>query len=90
MYALLQFLLNNLLAICLLIVMIWFIAGKRWPSFLGGKSRNNSRGFISKDEAFNANKAARQKELDRILDKINAKGMEAITEAEKAFLKRFN
>ena len=40
------------------------------------------------DYAYNEFKIKRKKEMDRILDKISKKGVEGITQKEKAFLDR--
>ncbi len=45
------------------------------------KSKN-----LNKDDAFNAQKKMREEEMNRILEKINKKGMESLTKKEKEFL----
>ena len=42
------------------------------------------------DDDFNSRRAAKQEEIDRILDKIGAKGMEHLTPQEKATLEEYN
>jgi len=42
--------------------------------------------YHSVDDRYNAEKAEKQKELDRILDKINKKGMSSLTKKEKELL----
>ena len=42
------------------------------------------------DEEYNARRAAEQKRIDEILDKISAKGYDALTKEEKDFLFRYS
>src|SRR5205085_11525278 len=46
--------------------------------------RGSDRHFYSVDHKYNLNKAEREKDLDRILDKIKQKGMKSLTSKEKA------
>lgn len=45
--------------------------------------------WVDPDEEFNIKKNERQKELDRILEKIQKKGMDSLKDSEKEFLKGF-
>jgi hypothetical protein len=42
------------------------------------------------DDRFNADKAAQEKEVDRILEKINKKGIGSLTAQEKDTLERYS
>ena len=50
----------------------------------------NHQDFYSIDHKYNADKHLQQKEIDRILDKINKKGMGSLTSSERSKLKRFS
>ena len=42
---------------------------------------------LSIDEKYNLERSAKEEKLDKLLDKINRKGIESLTELEKAQLK---
>lgn len=42
------------------------------------------------DDRFNASKAEQEKEVDRILEKINKRGMASLTSKEKALLEHYS
>ncbi|MGZ3847305.1 MAG: rhomboid family intramembrane serine protease [Flavisolibacter sp.] len=46
--------------------------------------------FYSVDQKYNAEKLDRQKEVDRILDKINNRGMKSLTAKEKEILEQYS
>ncbi|MEP7141952.1 MAG: DUF6576 domain-containing protein [Ferruginibacter sp.] len=46
--------------------------------------------FYSVDHKYNADKNNRQKELDKILDKINKKGMGSLSKREKVKLTEYS
>jgi len=48
----------------------------------------NQEDFYNIDHRYNQEKANRQKEIDRILEKIHKKGMKSLTREEKALLKQ--
>jgi membrane associated rhomboid family serine protease len=48
----------------------------------------NQEDFYNIDHKYNQEKANRQKEIDRILEKIHKKGMKSLTKEEKELLKR--
>jgi hypothetical protein len=46
--------------------------------------------YYSIDHKYNAEKNSRQKEIDKILDKINSKGMDSLSSTEKEKLKKYS
>jgi len=48
----------------------------------------NQEDFYSIDHKYNQERANRQKEVDRILEKIHKKGMKSLTKEERELLKR--
>jgi hypothetical protein len=48
----------------------------------------NQEDFYNIDHKYNQEKANRQKEVDRILEKIHKKGIKSLTREEKELLKR--
>lgn len=42
------------------------------------------------DDEFNAKKKAKQEQIDRILEKINAKGVKSLSKQEKAMLDEYS
>ncbi len=56
--------------------------------FLGIKKPISKAGQLNDDDIFNAQKQQNEKELNRILEKINKKGMESLSKKEKAFLEK--
>jgi membrane associated rhomboid family serine protease len=50
----------------------------------------NHQDFYSIDHKYNADKHLQQKEIDRILDKINKRGIRSLTSSERSKLKRFS
>ena len=55
-----------------------------WESNLYFKNHHD---FYSIDHVYNSEKADRQQEIDKILDKINRFGMESLSKKEKDTLK---
>ena len=53
------------------------------------KTSTSGKQWIDPDEKFNMEKNARQKEVDRILEKIEKKGMDSLNKGEKDFLNGF-
>ena len=51
-----------------------------------GKSTPKKKVNAVSDEHYNQIRAEKQKEMDRILDKINKEGMESLSDYEKRFL----
>jgi hypothetical protein len=55
---------------------------------LRNKPPHNLKGDYTIDDLYNANKIEREKELNRILDKISNLGIEKLTKQEKDFLEK--
>ena len=53
-------------------------------------SGTSSQKYQTIDDEFNAKKKAKQKQIDLILEKINAKGVESLTKQEKAMLDEYS
>lgn len=56
------------------------------PHLLNGQSAPKKKFSLHSDEHYNQIRAEKQKEMDRILDKINKEGMESLSDYEKRFL----
>lgn len=54
------------------------------------RRRDVNPDYLTQDDRYNLGKAQKQKEVDRILDKIAAKGMSSLSEKEKALLKEYS
>lgn len=52
--------------------------------------KKQQRDFYSIDHKYNAEKRNLQHEIDRILDKINQKGIQSLSDKERAILKRYS
>ncbi len=50
---------------------------------------SNTHKYYSVEDKYNSNKNSKQKEIDRILEKINEKGIDRLTKSERAFLEGF-
>ncbi len=53
---------------------------------LGVEKPISRAGRLNEDDIFNAKKQQREKELNRILEKINTRGVESLSKKEKEFL----
>lgn len=67
---------------------MWFLAVATVVIYVIYRNLSNSTGtptseHLSMDERYNYEKAQKQKEIDALLDKINKKGMEGLSEQEK-------
>lgn len=81
------FALNMLLISAVLIptcIFMFILVAK--PHLLDGKSAPKKKVNSVSDEHYNQIRAEKQKEMDRILEKINAEGMESLSDYEKRFL----
>ncbi len=56
--------------------------------FLRFEKPISQSGNLTNDDLFNAKKREDEKRLNQILDKINSKGMNALSSSEKTFLKK--
>ncbi len=86
--------LNQNLAIIMLIAipMIVFIVFtlRRPHSLLIHNSSRSNAGYTTMEDRYNAEKLKKQKELDRILEKISRRGIKSLNEKEKSLLKEFS
>ncbi|MBO9698690.1 MAG: rhomboid family intramembrane serine protease [Sporocytophaga sp.] len=82
---------NYIPILCLLtptIIFLYFILAM--PEILLINNSFSSRNdYMSKDEEYNLRKFNKQKDIDRILDKINEKGLDSLTSKEKELLDEF-
>ncbi|WP_046755732.1 DUF6576 domain-containing protein [Kordia jejudonensis] len=53
-------------------------------------SGSSSQKYQTIDDEFNAKKKAKQQQIDRILEKINAKGVDSLTKQEKSLLDEYS
>ncbi len=60
--------------------------GDFFRSLFGIKKPLSQTGNLTQDDIFNAQKLEREKEMNRILEKINRKGMQSLSKKEKKFL----
>ncbi len=68
-----------LIVIFIIVLVFWFGRGYIFPKH-----------YETVDDKFNDKKAQSQKEIDRILDKINKKGMHSLSEKERRALDEFS
>lgn len=57
---------------------------------LTGGSRRKTKDYYSVDHKYNASRADRQKQIDEILDKINQRGYNSLSQKEKDILKEYS
>lgn len=85
---------ENLVTILLIfipgVVFIYLIITKPSVLMVDNLFFKNHEDFYSIDHRYNAEKQMRQKELDRILEKIYKTGMESLTKKEKEKLKEYS
>ncbi|WP_146169758.1 DUF6576 domain-containing protein [Kordia periserrulae] len=55
-----------------------------------GISRRSTQKYQTIDDEFNAKRKAKQERVDRILEKINEKGVDSLTAKEKALLDEYS
>jgi membrane associated rhomboid family serine protease len=72
------------------IAFIALIAAKPHLLLIEGFSRKKDQDYYSIDHRYNKEKIDMQKQVDRILDKIAAKGMNSLTQKEKDILKQYS
>ncbi|MDJ1467215.1 rhomboid family intramembrane serine protease [Cytophagaceae bacterium YF14B1] len=82
---------NNMVPILFILVptlvFIYYIIAR--PGFLLFPNWED-QGLLTKEDKYNAAKRAKEKEIDRLLDKINKKGMDQLSEKEKERLKQLS
>ncbi|EDP95008.1 DUF6576 domain-containing protein [Kordia algicida OT-1] len=74
------------IAVIAVFVYVVFFAGKN----NSGLSKRSGKKYYTIDDEFNAKKKEKQEKVDRILEKINAKGVESLTSQEKAILDEYS
>lgn len=77
------------ISIAVIAVFLYLIFRKRTGSS-GSYYSSSSNKYETIDDKYNAKKKAKQKEVDRILEKINAKGVDSLTKQEKALLDEYS
>ncbi len=84
---------ENYLVICAIaipgIVFIYLIAAKPYLLFINGPLYRE-KSYADVDYKYNEDKVSRQKELDRLLDKINQKGMASLSKKERQKLEEYS
>lgn len=55
-----------------------------------GISKRSAQKYQTIDDEFNAKRKAKQERIDRILEKINEKGVDSLTAKEKALLDEYS
>lgn len=82
---------TNLITILLLLAPCAFFFWLLWrrPRFLvtGRAFRTEEQQYLTMDDRYNLNRAQKERDIDRILDKIGSKGMDSLSEKEKEILK---
>lgn len=76
------------ISIAVIAVFLYMIFRSRTNN--GSSSSSSDKKYYTIDDEFNAKKKAKQERIDRILEKINAKGVESLTKQEKALLDEFS
>lgn len=77
-----------LLSIAVIAVFLYMIFRSRTGNSTFSSSSKNKYQTI--DDEFNAKKKAKQEQIDRILEKINDKGVKSLTKQEKAMLDEYS
>jgi len=81
----------GIIGFVVLLVVIVVLFRKRLPFGLSGTTTSNSPSNYSDiDHKYNEERALKQKEIDRILDKINRRGINSLTKKEKELLDSFS
>ena len=72
------------------LVFIYIVATRPHVLITGNFSGRAEKKYYSIDEKYNSERAERQKEIDRILDKIAENGMESLSKSEKQMLDEYS
>ena len=75
---------------CAVIAIFIYIKFFKPKSDTGGLTQKAGSGFQTIDDKFNAKRKEKQERIDRILEKINEKGMASLTAQEKALLDEYS
>ncbi len=80
----------NLLTISLIVipsvVFIYIILTRPEVLIIGLNALSGKKKYYDIDDAYNANRVDKQKEMDRILEKISKRGINSLSQSEKDFL----
>ncbi|WP_046744297.1 DUF6576 domain-containing protein [Kordia zhangzhouensis] len=74
------------IAVIAIFIYLIFKSKKETSSF----SKTSSQGYQTIDDKFNAERKQKQERINRILEKINDKGVESLTSHEKAILDEYS
>lgn len=89
-----QALIENYITITLItlpcIVFIYMVITKPHLLITGNFFSKPKENYYTIDDKYNAERADKQKEIDRILDKISSKGLESLSKKEKQLLEEFS
>ena len=75
---------------CAVIAIFIYIKFFKPKSGTGGFTENSGQGYQTIDDKFNAKRKEKQQRIDRILEKINEKGVASLTPQEKALLDEYS
>jgi membrane associated rhomboid family serine protease len=72
------------------IIFIYIILTRPHVLLINNQFFRSQKKYLSVDQKYNAEKLDKQKEVDRILDKINKRGMKSLTPKEKEMLEQYS
>ena len=75
---------------CAVIAIFIYIKFFKPKSDTGGLTQKSGSGYQTIDDKFNAKRKEKQERIDRILEKINEKGVASLTPQEKALLDEYS
>jgi len=77
------------ISIAVIVIFVYMIFFKSKTNTATTSSTSNQR-YQTIDDEFNARKKEKQARIDRILEKINDKGVKSLTQQEKALLDEYS
>jgi hypothetical protein len=81
---------NNLLTISLIVIpsilFIYIIITRPHVVVIGMNAFSGKKNYYNIDDEYNAKRVDKQKEMDRILEKISKRGINSLSKSEKEFL----
>lgn len=81
----------SIVFITLLCIVVIYLIIKKPDLFRTSNSFSKPKeNYYTIDDKYNAERADKQKEIDRILDKISSKGLESLSKKEKQLLEEFS
>ena len=75
------------IAVIVIFIYVVFFKSKKGDTIL---SKNSKQNYQTIDDEFNAKRKEKQRNIDRILEKINEKGVASLTPQEKALLDEYS